>query len=86
MFLSSLWILEQVTSFQEAILLKEVDIGPAAGRLLRGYRSGSPLFSVKQLVRMRNSAKWNLVFLSRNPNPKTLQSRRLRCTRGCSKN
>uniref|UniRef100_A0A1X7TN42 Uncharacterized protein n=1 Tax=Amphimedon queenslandica TaxID=400682 RepID=A0A1X7TN42_AMPQE len=65
---------------------KEVDIGPAAGRLLRGYRSGSPLFSVKQLVRMRNSAKWNLVFLSRNPNPKTLQSRRLRCTRGCSKN
>uniref|UniRef100_A0A1X7T9U7 Uncharacterized protein n=1 Tax=Amphimedon queenslandica TaxID=400682 RepID=A0A1X7T9U7_AMPQE len=71
-------------------MIKEVDIGPAAGRLLRGYRSGSPLFSVKQLVRMRNSAKWNLVFfLSRNPNPKrakTLQSRRLRCTRGCSKN
>uniref|UniRef100_A0A1X7T7P6 Uncharacterized protein n=1 Tax=Amphimedon queenslandica TaxID=400682 RepID=A0A1X7T7P6_AMPQE len=32
-----------------AIILREVDIGPAAGRLLRGYRSGSPLFSVKQL-------------------------------------
>uniref|UniRef100_A0A1X7SL53 Uncharacterized protein n=1 Tax=Amphimedon queenslandica TaxID=400682 RepID=A0A1X7SL53_AMPQE len=46
---------------------KEVDIGPAAGRLLRGYRSGSPLFSVKQLVRMRNSAKWNLVFFIKKP-------------------